>query len=350
MSRPLLFVILAASLASACSKEGNEASAGSSGAASESQPSSQGGTGGGRHTAGSSLDPSLPLDRRVDSSIAEAAATYQKLTELRTKLFEDTIEQARAIVCSAYRILRLKSEYDPVQYRFDLNTGREFGGILATLLADQEMIGVSTLCYNEKKEYDCSYSCYEYQRHYGYCNYSLSSVRSSAYGGMALQAALGGMGTCSDRVHIADESNYKQQRTPNCDSVLWTCENHYMKPIPNSDRARAIEISTFSKIIATSIRRLKMYQDRLPVLEEQISTVSSFEATLIKLQKDLKYDMADTLSAEKNIKESDEFYNHALDSLDEFKRQLSVDIEIQQSEIEKISEVFGNGKSKGTSK
>lgn len=57
------------------------------------------------------------------------------------------------------------------------------------------------------------------------------------------------------------------------------CENYYLKPIPNSNQAKKIEINNFARIIVTSLRRNKMHEERLPILETQLSTILSFEST-----------------------------------------------------------------------
>ncbi|MDQ7085778.1 MAG: hypothetical protein Q9M36_13095, partial [Sulfurovum sp.] len=118
------------------------------------------------------------------------------------------------------------------------------------------------------------------------------------------------------------------------------CEAYYYKPIPNSKKAKEIEITNFAKIIAVSLRRLNMHEKRLPILESQTSTILSFESTLKKMKKDLAFDMIDPLNTEAKLKKYDAFFNKSLRSLQEFKKELSVDIEVSPSEISEIKTIL----------
>ncbi|MDQ7085501.1 MAG: hypothetical protein Q9M36_11490 [Sulfurovum sp.] len=54
------------------------------------------------------------------------------------------------------------------------------------------------------------------------------------------------------------------------------------------------------------------------------------------MKKDLAFDMIDPLNTEAKLKKYDAFFNKSLRSLQEFKKELSVDIEVSPSEISEI--------------
>ena len=144
----------------------------------------------------------------------------------------------------------------------------------------------------------------------------------------------GGMPPLPEEFHQVGGMLYDENEHP------LICEDYYLKPIPNSNQAKKIEINNFARIIVTSLRRNKMHEERLPILETQLSTILSFESTLKKMKKDLAFDMLDPLNTEAKIKEYDEFFNKSLQSLNEFKKDLSLDIEVSPTEVSEIIKIF----------
>lgn len=54
----------------------------------------------------------------------------------------------------------------------------------------------------------------------------------------------------------------------------------------------------------------------------------------------LAFDMLDPLNTEAKIKEYDKFFNKSLQSLIEFKKDLSLDVEVSPTEVSEIIKIF----------
>ncbi|MDQ7085500.1 MAG: hypothetical protein Q9M36_11485 [Sulfurovum sp.] len=190
------------------------------------------------------------LLENINKSIAETETTYKKISDFRDALFRDSMYQGGSIICSANRILKLKS-----------NTGaKEYVEKFKHIINKQSFLQFSSN--------DTSYDKY----HYLDCR--LQIQKSTQYINNSLNIKI---------YKSIGKSSYGRGQSGSLDYNI--CEAYYYKPIPNSKKAKEIEITNFAKIIAVSLRRLNMHEKRLPILESQTSTILSFESNFKKDEK-----------------------------------------------------------------
>lgn len=301
------------------------------------------------------------LAQNIDKSISETEATYKKISDFRDALFDDGIYQGKTIICSVDRIMKLKNSrnkfsdifkafinkqsfiaYKPdysLVYVIDDNMFEKYifkGGVISDKMCYIHFIAYFDLSGTVQSEKTLTMSSQNTRD--SMCLISKSEYihipNSSEYTNSNLEFV--------SNINIIVKNNYEKKPTTSWKAHLKEnlCEDYYSKPIPNSPEAIKIEITNFSKMIAISLKRLIMHKNRLPTLESQTSTILSFESTLKKMKKDLAFDMIDPLNTEAKLKKYDTFFNKSLRSLQEFKKELSVDIEVSPTEIFEIKKIL----------
>jgi len=237
------------------------------------------------------------LSSNIDKALQEAELTYKKIANFRDALFKDGLYQGQSILCSIHRLVNLKSENREVIKYFDKEAKKIFNK--STFISYNDYLVPQKFLKPRKLQ--------KPQNKYIHI---LTIPSSKQYTNLKLDT------------YFLDNANKLVPRSGNGNKEQ-ICEDYYLKPIPNSNQAKKIEITNFARIIVTSLRRTKMHEERLPILETQLSTILSFESTLKKMKKDLAFDMLDPLNTEAKIKEYDNFFNKSLQSLSEFKKDLS---------------------------
>lgn len=260
-----------------------------------------------------------PISEQVNNSINEAELTYKKISDFRDAIFQDAISQAYSILCSAERIKDLK----------DNNlTDNQFIKKIKNIFMKQSFIQYKYL--KTEKKY------YEYlpvqKRIQKYFFFRMSIKNARQYTNPTFDVRIHELNLC-----ILYQKKYPKDYIGKiCDN----CGDYYNRPIPNSNEAKKIEIINFARMIAIAIRRLKMHEERLPILEIQLSTILSFESTLKKMRQDFAFDMLDPINTEAKIKKYDTFFDNSLKSLNEFKKGLTTDIEVEIREVSEIERIL----------
>lgn len=229
----------------------------------------------------------LPIQERLAEATAKANETHNELLRFIDAMFEDGLRQGQSAVCSGSRIWALSNhgsgEHEP--------EFASFGSRLSRALSSQRFVLL---------QYDPYYD-----------RAILTIPLADPYGGKTL---------------ILDYTHPSFRE----------CAPHYKSPIPNGGEAREIEIRTFAEEIIRARRRLEFYEAKLPVIEANKSRALSFEATLRKMQEDLGFDLLDPTTAVTSMRDYEEFLNRAVDTLDEARREVSVDPLVQDAEIDTL--------------
>jgi len=268
-------------------------------------------------------------------------------------IFEDSMHQSREIVCSSFRIMKLKER----DY-----TNQIFIQKVSSIFNEQELVTITqsvtkngvqnsprSIGVNSSDDFILNYIRIEQAKQYKdpYLTFVIGKSRYQKTKNLfKTQDAPYNLNNEHSEYYYNYHSLPKQcletgvlHHIPQ-QSADDFCKDYYLRPIPNSSEAKSTEITNFSKLIAVSLRRLKMYQSRLPILETQISSVLSFESTLKKMKSDYAFDMLDPLNTEAKIKEYDNFFNQSLKTLNDWKKGLATDVKIDTTEISKISEIL----------
>ena len=88
------------------------------------------------------------------NSISDAENTYQKISNFRDALFNDSIYQSKAIICSAFRIMELKaritSHVTKKNPTCHIHFSQEFNERLKKIFNDQKLIEIT---YNNRDKF-----------------------------------------------------------------------------------------------------------------------------------------------------------------------------------------------------
>ncbi len=193
-----------------------------------------------------------PIEVRLGTAMTDANLVRDQLAGHRDAIFASSLHHAEAIVCSTWRILKLQGQ----DY-----TGERIDSALGELSGRQSFLEY-TGEWGEREGPD--------GRLQRLIKISMSVAVSDAYGGG----------------EWAIEAPRRYRGWLNEEGLRRRCPDLYGSPIPNDPEARGIEQRAFASEIAQSIQRLSAYEQRLPILERNISRALVLEAKTRKSQVD----------------------------------------------------------------
>jgi len=299
----------------------------------------------------------LSVINMIDNTINESKKIYNEIQNFINLMFDDSINQVFSIYCSAYRIAHLQS------YRFTKN---RFEIILKKLFQNQDYINYKVIysnqCIKDKyilsliNKYFINEDCHKFQFDSCYkcsvenyrdresaeriCNNCLLSIftiplsvpyrKNNFLAGIILNES------GYDEVMNVYRGTYFRSNKILHNKPSAYCSKHYLRPFVNSDQARNIEIQTFGEEVVRSFRRLQLYKNKLPLLENQSSNVLSFEAILMKMKNDIKIDLVSPEIAVEKIAKYENFLNKAVETISISKKDVSVEQFVGIKEVENL--------------
>lgn len=255
-------------------------------------------------------------------------------------MFDDSIKQATSIYCSSYRIAILK---DNKRYKIKKALINVFNN--QPFLKHSVKYSSNCLLKNMNKGSDKIFAenCKEYNECIK-CIFGEVSIPSAvAYKNdyrvyqqhvkdYFLECFIYDFETNHPKIFFY--GNFNNQYTSQ------HCSNHYLKTVPNSKEARHIEMQAFGEEIIRSLKRLRLYKDKLPILEVQASKVSSFEALLRKMKNDINVDLLNPEVASNKVAEYEKFLNNAVQTISESKKEVSIDQLVDEKEVDELLKQF----------
>lgn len=278
------------------------------------------------------VEDNTPIQEKIDKSIENAQNTYEKFSKFRDEVFQHSLEQARSILCSAYRIQKLDS--------------KEFSGkSVIEIMRKQRFVMILVIDYliyktdNNKEITLKKYYKIEIPMALKYPNKFEIYFSDYYYNNF----------TDDDWIeNYGDSDEVKKYGL-----IIWGTLNgyneDYNKPTPNDQVAIGIEKNVHAEEIIRSLQRLNMCQEKLPIIEREAAKALSFKIVLEKLKDDLEFDMLDPTVAEERVKEYKEFLNKAVKTLNDSKRALSSSVSVSDEERNEIINILKQSKKEGES-
>jgi hypothetical protein len=265
--------------------------------------------------AGHSPEP--PLEEQVEDAIASAKKTYFELHKFKLGLFEDGISQSRFILCAALRLQQL--EHGKVSLAMDTEDVVEFQAPLRRLFAEQKFVVVREVRKQSYPSWDI---------------FSLEIPSSRAYSLRSLEV-LGLSPSWSDK-----SSPHRYHRSELGFKPSETCPDYYLRPLPNSKKARSDESENLAMNIGESLSRLELYREILPKVEEEASSILNLETRLSKIVHDYQFEMTDPTATLAKVTEYAASLERAKILLDQTRKRVAISSAISAREVESILATF----------
>ncbi len=239
----------------------------------------------------------VPLSMRLDQAVAEADKTHKKHLGFIDEIFKDEIRQGRSIACSGFRILSLDDQ-------------------LKTSLGSQT-----------RRTGEGAWTKYE--------TYTPNPIGNLAQNQKFIAIKPMGSGV---HIQVPLSKPYAGKHTT---GVGYSdCQEHYREPVPNNPAARDIEKRSFAEEIVRALRRLDLYEAKLPVIETEASRTLALEATLRKMREDLEFDLLDPTIAVNRIREYENFLNTAVNTLADARKEVAVETRVKEPEIDDVLRII----------
>ena len=114
------------------------------------------------------------------------------------------------------------------------------------------------------------------------------------------------------------------------------CAENYNRTVPTDLNAKKKEIEALINEISIGINRLKVYKEKVEIIEQYSSEATAFESRLTKRLNDLKFDhIVHTLSVDQ-LEEYDNFLERSKKAFSEIRKSLVVEAGSNVKEIRNI--------------
>jgi hypothetical protein len=259
------------------------------------------------------------ITKQLNASIKDADEQYSEYANFINSLLDNGIVQGQSIICCWSRSQLLKEVAIPKQ--------DEAAALLQKLVSGQKYIKF----YIETEVF--------YLHVIPSIPYGSRTWRLDTYSKHKTNDEHADRLQRSNYKDVDSESKFKVTVYPDyfsdlAKTYLYECDWRYRAPIPGGDKARRNELRTYASLYVGSVRRLKRYDAKIPVLEETASKALAAGAVLTKLRKDVEIDLLDPSTAEGKIKEYQKFLNRAAQDLAGARLEMATDPEVTNKEVD----------------